>query len=255
VSTGRTVHYWKIADDATLLPSPPGDRGCPANMAAVDGTMKQGAVELNQDSVCDDWMDPPKKFPRRCARFNQDKWEKIAEKLPGKRVKPFCIDKYEYPNVRGGYPAIDLNWYEAKALCEKEGKRLCTEDEWTFACEGEKALPYPYGYVMSRETCNIQKPWLDFGKEHLSPRSEAAEGLAHLWQGEPSGSRPDCVSPFGVYDMTGNVDEWTSSVTREGYRSILKGGYWSVVRNRCRPSTRAHNEGHQFYQQGFRCCL
>ena len=65
---------------------------------------------------------------------------------------------------------------------------------------------------------------------------------------------PRCVSSFGVHDLTGNVDEWTTSTRTSGFRSVLKGGYWSVVRNRCRPSTRAHNEGHRYYQQGFRCC-
>jgi formylglycine-generating enzyme required for sulfatase activity len=54
--------------------------------------------------------------------------------------------------------------------------------------------------------------------------------------------------------MTGNVDEWTASVHREGYRSVFKGGYWGPVRARCRASTRAHDEEFYFYQQGFRCC-
>jgi formylglycine-generating enzyme required for sulfatase activity len=58
---------------------------------------------------------------------------------------------------------------------------------------------------------------------------------------------------FGVYDLIGNVDEWTRSAVR-GRPSILKGGYWGPVRTRCRPTTRAHGESHAFYQQGFRCC-
>ena len=69
----------------------------------------------------------------------------------------------------------------------------------------------------------------------------------------PAGSFPECQSPFGVYDMTGNIDEWTMS-SYGGRKSILKGGYWGPVRTRCRPSTRAHGEDHAFYQQGVRCC-
>ena len=78
--------------------------------------------------------------------------------------------------------------------------------------------------------------------------------LDRLWQGEASGHAPRCRSPFGVYDMTGNVDEWTTSVMPGERPSILKGGYWGPVRTRCRPSTRAHGETFSFYQQGFRCC-
>ena len=54
--------------------------------------------------------------------------------------------------------------------------------------------------------------------------------------------------------MTGNVDEITTSIRSTGYPSILKGGYWAKVRDRCRPSTRAHNQWYKNYQLGFRCC-
>jgi formylglycine-generating enzyme required for sulfatase activity len=55
--------------------------------------------------------------------------------------------------------------------------------------------------------------------------------------------------------MTGNVDEWTRTSNALAERqSVMKGGYWGPVRTRCRPATRAHDELHTFYQQGFRCC-
>lgn len=264
---GKMIHYWQLNSGSEPEPVEVTDRRerqdkdqvCPAGMVFVAGMMKKndpqiGDVELLQESdeVCKEWLD--KSFPRRCARFDETAWKRIAQRLPSKQMTPFCIDRYEYPNLVGSNPAIDIDWHEAKALCEKDSKRLCNEDEWTFACEGPDALPYPYGYVRDKEKCNIDRPWKDFNKVRLSPRDRAGEGLALLWQGEPIGSRPECKSPFGVYDLTGNVDEWTESTRRTGFRSIFKGGYWSVVRNRCRPSTRAHNEEDTFYQEGFRCC-
>jgi formylglycine-generating enzyme required for sulfatase activity len=133
---------------------------------------------------------------------------------------------------------------------------LCTEDEWTFACEGEEATPYPTGYMRDETACVIDRPWKLFDERRLAVRDStlAIAEIDYVWQGEASGARPGCRSPFGVYDMTGNVDEWTSSVQHEGYRSIFKGGYWGPVRARCRAATRAHNEDFYFYQQGFRCC-
>jgi hypothetical protein len=66
------------------------------------------------------------------------------------------------------------------------------------------------------------------------------------------------VSPYGVYDMTGNVDEWVlnedGSIMGPEYESGLKGGYWARVRNRCRPMTTDHNRWHSGYQIGYRCC-
>src|SRR5687767_10713653 len=151
---------------------------------------------------------------------------------------------------------IVATFHESEAICKKESKRLCTENEWTWACEGEEARPYPYGYTRDATACVIDRTWRPFTEGGLQPRDgqKAREELDRLWQGEPSGSRAACKSPYGVYDMTGNVDEWTRTVNSTGYSSILKGGYWGPVRARCRPSTRAHNEDFVAYQQSFRCC-
>jgi formylglycine-generating enzyme required for sulfatase activity len=149
-----------------------------------------------------------------------------------------------------------VSWHEAGAICARDGKRLCTEAEWTLACEGDDSQPYPYGYERDAEACVIDLPSRPVDAGALAQRdgARARVELDRLWQGEASGERPRCRSPFGVYDMTGNVDEWTVSVVPGERPSILKGGYWGPVRGRCRASTRAHDEDFVYYQQGFRCC-
>jgi formylglycine-generating enzyme required for sulfatase activity len=226
-------------------------------MVEVQGSMRvdgeRGSVEGLQDTACTDWIN--RSFPERCATFDRDKWRTLVAELP---VKPhhFCIDRYEYPDRKGAYPVIAVTWYEARQLCAERSERLCTEDEWTFACEGEEAMPYPTGYTRDAQACVIDRPWKLFDERLLAVRDStlALTEIDYVWQGEASGSRPGCKSPFGVHDTTGNVDEWTRSVQREGYSSVFKGGYWGPVRARCRASTRAHNEDFYFYQQGFRCC-
>ena len=91
-------------------------------------------------------------------------------------------------------------------------------------------------------------------KALADPKTRSAE-VARLWQGEASGARASCKSAYGVFDMTGNVDEWV--VIENGTaprRSGLKGGFWGPVRDRCRSMTDAHAEDFAFYQIGFRCC-
>jgi formylglycine-generating enzyme required for sulfatase activity len=226
---------------------------CPDDMKHVVGDMLTGSpdyVEIVQDSTCVKWLN--KEYPARCADFDQKLWEKEKKKLARTKMN-FCIDTYEWPNKVNVNPSVFIDWVHASEMCSAVGKRLCSEDEWTFACEGEEGLPYPYGYSRDSSACNIDKSWIKVDEEKLNSSDSQGE-LNKLWQGVPSGSMTKCVSPFGVHDMTGNVDEWTASSRRSGYKSILKGGYWSVVRNRCRPSTRSHNEWHRYYQQGFRCC-
>jgi sulfatase modifying factor 1 len=212
-----------------------------------------GTVEVegdycpNVEQKCLRWLDPETQM--RCAEFAP------TATCVGKTIrKHFCIDQYEYPNRVGERPIIMKTWYEARDACQAQGKRLCGDSEWTLACEGQERLSYPYGYERNAEACNIDKPHPDVNEAAIAnPKTRDAE-VTRLWQGEVSGARDACVSPFGVHDMTGNVDEWVVNEKGTPFKSGLKGGYWGPVRTRCRPMTTVHNEDFQFYQIGFRCC-
>lgn len=258
-------HHWQIVssdetEDVEVTDAREGTRGtCPQGMVEVQGLMVGGArgqidaVDELQKPACTQWIDQT--FPERCARYDREQWLSLSASL-SREPMHFCIDRFEYPNRRGAYPWIMVDFWEARDLCAREGSRLCTEAEWTFACEGDEARPYPYGFERDADACVVDRPWREVDEDALSPRDgpRALREIDRLWQGEASGTRPRCRSPFGVYDMTGNVDEWTSSVQPGQRPSIFKGGYWGPVRARCRPSTRVHGEDFAFYQQGFRCC-
>ena len=252
------ANHWQVVtpdgEAPAVTDAAEGTRGdCASGMVEVKGQMRVTSIgDALQKSICSNWIN--RKFPERCAIFDKGKWEALRDKLPTRDMH-FCIDRFEYPDRKGEYPLIYVTWFEAKKMCAEEGRRLCTEDEWTFACEGDDALPYPYGYDRDADACLVDKPWRWFDPGAYGTRKSAlVHELDRLWQGVPSGSLPKCKSPFGVYDMTGNVDEYTTSLSSKGSPAILKGGYWGPVRTRCRPSTRVHGPEHAFYQQGFRCC-
>ncbi len=255
-------NYWQLValdgEDVAVTDAEEGTRGnCPSGMVEVRGQMKldgpSGAVEDLQRQACSVWIN--RSFPERCGVFDADRWRLLSRDL---RTRPmhFCVDRFEYPNQKGNYPIIMITWHEAAALCEQRGERLCTEDEWTFACEGEEALPFATGYARDATACVVDRPWRLVHEQALASRtsSRALREIDDLWQGEPSGGYSHCRSPFGAYDMIGNVDEWTRSTQKAGLRSILKGGYWGPVRTWCRATTRVHDEDFYFYQIGFRCC-
>ncbi|MEZ4258934.1 MAG: SUMF1/EgtB/PvdO family nonheme iron enzyme [Polyangiaceae bacterium] len=228
----------EVGEEAPVLVA---GRACPNDMVEVDGTF---CPFLEQR--CVRWTGPKK---RRCAEF-----AKSGPCQTASTRKRFCIDRYEYPNKFGATPIVMKTWYAAKATCEGLGKRLCTESEWTLACEGNERLPYPYGLVRDSEACNIDHEHIPVDEKALrNPNKRDAE-VARLWQGETSGAREACVSPFGVRDMTGNVDEWVVRESGKPHHSALKGGYWGYVRAMCRPVTQGHEETFYYYQVGFRCC-
>jgi hypothetical protein len=215
-----------------------GTRGpCATGMLLVEG---EHCAEAEQ--VCLKWLDPPPYQNLRCAEY-----AKPATCKGPRQHRRFCVDREEYGEPDGdpkdALPLVNKSWVEAKALCEARGARLCTESEWEFACEGPEMSPYPFGWKRDAGVCNFDRT--DLG----GPNSKLRDHRA------PPSAFPACTSPFGVHDMTGNVDEW---VEREGatapHRSALRGGWWLPGRNRCRAATLGHDEGYTAKQVGFRCC-
>ncbi len=263
-----THHTWRLVDGLywqadSPVGAPPPDAAvgapCPADMVHASGdylldpTGKDTeAIREFQDATCTKWRGKS----QVCEEFDEKRWASMRKR--GKR-RPMnvCVDRYEYPNQAGEYPMVVVSHTEATALCKKQHKRLCTESEWTFACEGPDATPYPYGYVRSASKCTIDVTTAALADDALWPRNteRAARNIDKAFHATPSGARAECKSPFGVFDMTGNLDEWTQTTRPgSGYASILKGGFWSKVRARCRPQTRAHGPVFVTYETGFRCC-
>ncbi len=227
---------------------------CPANMILVEGNFCPAAIQRCLEHHPEYLAD--KKVSERCMKYEE------PSKCVSKQRKPmrFCIDRYEWPNEKGKKPLVLVQWTEAKEHCESIGKRLCDENEWLFACEGEEALPYSYGYTRDENKCLIDRPYrrrkLAFKRYDACMKdARCKEHFDHLDQREPIGSRPECISAFGVYDMNGNANEWVNLPgAKYPNRSGLKGGWWGPVRCRCRPTVKFHKEEDWGYEAGFRCC-
>ncbi len=86
-------------------------------------------------------------------------------------------------------PTTGVSWYQAQAACAHAQKRLCTTAEWEGACRGSATLAYPYGNMYDEHACN--------GFYQFYPHNPA-----------PTGSFAACASQSGVYDLSGNVEEW-----------------------------------------------
>jgi formylglycine-generating enzyme required for sulfatase activity len=193
-----------------------------------------------------------------CHKFAHEESCKTAEE-----ERRFCIDHYEYPNQKGAHPVWMLTWSEAQATCESKKKRLCWASEWTAACEGPEHLPFPYGWERSSAKCNMDNMFINPIKGpydfRFYSKDDSVRGpeLARLDQSMPSGAMPECTNGFGVFDMTGNLDEWVVSDRPPRDKSKwagLKGGAWGHVRNQCRPMSTSHEPEFYYYFVSFRCC-
>jgi formylglycine-generating enzyme len=223
---------------------PAASAACPGEMTLVDGEFCPSLAYV-------------------CARRGDGIGYGCPEYARGARCREptdhrrFCVDRYEWPNRVGELPRVYVDWFEAKALCSAAGKRLCRRSEWTLACEGPKRLPYPWGFVRTPSPCNIDRASIDFDIGAIVEPSTREDEITRLWQADPIGSHPHCISAFGAYDLSGNVDEWTDNQADDPatrHPATLNGGYWGPVRNTCRLATSGHGPNFKFYQVGFRCC-
>ena len=224
-------------------------RACPEDMILIDGKyctdLEVDCLEKFYAPQNHLWVCKAVKEPTRC----------IGEERPVR----YCIDRYEFPNKAGVRPMVMQNFYQAEVHCAKRGKRVCTETEWTKACEGPDNKPFPYGYVRDPSICNGDQPWDSPNKQKLLDRDPAE--LERLWKGKPSGSQPGCVTDYGVFDMPGNADELAASETHHpgkpkwNFDNVTTGGPWYYgVRNMCRPKIYTHDESFAYYYLSWRCC-
>ncbi len=139
------------------------------------------------------------------------------------RRSPRHFRNRTYPEGKADHPVTYVTWDDANAYCEWAGKRLPTDKEWEKAARGTDGREYPWGNEFNTDKANMPLRW---------------EELGQFGDTTPVGAFEGGVSPYGLYDMTGNVWEWTASwyeaypgnkTPSENYGKrykTLKGGSW-----------------------------
>ncbi|MCG3199463.1 MAG: Hercynine oxygenase [bacterium] len=98
------------------------------------------------------------------------------------------------------HPAMSISWFEAEAYCRFVGGRLPKEVEWEVAAtwnpETNRPMQYPWGNLFTFPTEDV------FGNSGDDPKYRGVQTC-------PVGMYPEGRSPFGCFDMAGNVFEWT----------------------------------------------
>lgn len=201
-----------------------------------------------------------------------------------------CIDQFEFPNVACEYPVVWVRASEAMDLCRAMGKRLCDAHEWEGACAGALRDPVTeyesWDTRLRTELLHNQHRELTWATGFQPDGRTCATGffkspgcVEPSWERcgsntYPSGAFPYCVSPFGAYDLHGNVAEHMNLPlqaaqlgARGGHGETEMKGSWFAFDglhphpDDCRwralawHATALDSElSHFNYHLGFRCC-
>ncbi len=146
-----------------------------------------------------------------------------------------------------------VSWFGAQSYCEYYGWRLPTELEWEKAARGTDDRPFPWGHELERNNANFTSSRDPF--EDMSSFGSRTSPVGFYNGKTYAGYQTlNSASPYGLYDMAGNVWQWTADIYDQQHYRYMRGGSKDLYQNNLRIWVRNNATPTYFSPAvGFRC--
>lgn len=190
--------------------------------AFLNEALAAGYVKVDGDRVVGYYPGDEFHGVKHEERIDAGNWIFIPLDDPSQRVK---LEGASF-TVQEGYanhPMTLVSWFGAWGYCGYYDYRLPSEMEWEKAARGTDTRPFPWGEEMRGNNANFyasRDPFEDMGS--FGSRTTPVG----FYNGKTYGGYTtlDSVSPYGLYDMAGNVWQWTGDIYEGMHYRFMRGG-------------------------------
>ncbi len=184
---------------------------------------------------------------------------KLYMPLQGEGLRlTFDGNEFSSMDAYSNHPVTMVTWFGANSFCQYNGWRLPTEVEWEKAARGTELVdgrgrPFPWGLEIERNNANYYSSFDVFVKLFGKLGNTTPVGFynGRTYDGYQT---LDSASPYGLYDMAGNVAQWTGDDYPYQHYRYLRGGSFYSYEVDLR-TWKSNSAGPQYFGPavGFRC--
>ena len=190
--------------------------------AYLNAALADGSVKVDGEQIVGYYPGDEFRGVKHEEEIKAGDWIFIPLDDPSQRIKFDGTTFTAQPGYEN-HPMTMVSWFGAWGYCGYYDWRLPTDLEWEKAGRGTDTRPFPWGEEILRENANFyasRDPFEDMGSfgSRTTPvgfyNGKIYDGYATL----------DSVSPYGLYDMAGNVWQWVGNVYEGMHYRFLRGG-------------------------------
>ncbi|NWG08222.1 MAG: SUMF1/EgtB/PvdO family nonheme iron enzyme [Chloroflexi bacterium] len=188
----------------------------------LNAALDDGYVKLDGEQIVGFYPGDEFHGVKHEERIDAGDWLFIPLNDPAQRVK-FDGGRFTIQPGYENHPMTMVTWFGAWGYCEYYDWRLPTEMEWEKAGRGIDARPFPWGDEIARENANFYSSRDPFEDMNSFGSRTSPVGF---YNGKKYGDYQtlNSASPYGLYDMAGNVWQWMGDVYEGMHYRFMRGG-------------------------------